>query len=187
MIAQAILSSDERSGISRDAIWKYLVLMFPKATSNERGKKLMLAKLKKFADDGRHIKYGKTRGRFAINSNFRNQIALRKAKGLGTVAASNHVLLNKSFNRKKPMTTNKKNTRAKTEKGKSKNEKKKSKDRKAKDTKRRTKAADTKKSKAKGAAGKPKGKGKSPAKGRKPSTSPAKGKKQSTSQAKGRK
>ena len=190
MIVEAIISTGDRGGVSREAIWKYMVMKFPKATSNERGKKIFLARLKKCADEGKHITYGKTRGRFMVNSNFRSQIATRKARGLDTIAASDHAILKKSFNPKKKMSKNKKNTRAKTEKGKSKNQKKATKDRKAKDTKRRTKAAD-KKTKAaaaaKGATGKarstskPKGKtqdkSKSPAKGRKSSVSPAKGKK----------
>tara|TARA_B110001450_G_scaffold247684_1_gene263028 strand:- start:63 stop:845 length:783 start_codon:yes stop_codon:yes gene_type:complete len=186
MIAEAILATGERGGMSRDAIWKYLVMKFPKATSNERGKKIYLARLKKYADEGNHITYGKNRGRFQLNANFRSQIATRKARGLSTIAASDHAILKKSFNPKKSMTKNKKNTRAKTAKGKSKNQAKKTKERKAKESKRLTKAKDNKTKKAAGAAKgaaaakpKPKAKGKaadkSPARGR--SASPAKGKK----------
>tara|TARA_B110000285_G_C14915860_1_gene510171 strand:- start:433 stop:687 length:255 start_codon:yes stop_codon:yes gene_type:complete len=84
MIAEAIIATGERGGVSRQAIWKYLVMKFPKATSNERGNKIFLARLKKFADNGKHITYGKNRGRFQLNSNFRSQLATRKAKGLDT-------------------------------------------------------------------------------------------------------
>ena len=184
MIAEAIISTGERGGVSREAIWKYLVMKFPKATSNERGKKIYLARLKKYADEGNHITYGKNRARFQLNGNFRNQIATRKARGLSTMAASDHAILKKSFNPKKSATKNKTNKRAKTAKGKSKNQAKKTKERKAKESKRLTKAKDNKTKKAaaaaKGAAAaKPKAKGKaadkSPARGR--SASPAKGKK----------
>ena len=54
MIAEAIIATGERGGVSRQAIWKYLVMKFPKATSNERGNKIFLARLKKFADNGKH-------------------------------------------------------------------------------------------------------------------------------------
>ena len=93
MMVEAIISNGERGGVSRDAIWKYMVMKFPKATSNERGKKIFLARLKKSADEGKHITYGKNRGRFMLNTNFRGQIAVRKARGLETVAASDHAIL----------------------------------------------------------------------------------------------
>lgn len=167
------------------------VLKFEKATSTARGKKIFLARLKKFADEGKTIVYGKTRGRFDLNSNFRTKVALRKAKGLETKASVDHAILKKSFNPKKPMTKNKKNSRAKTAKGKEKNSKKLTKVLKEKDSKRKTKAAANKTKKdqaAKGAAGKGRStskakgktndKSKSPAKGRGrvASKSPAKGK-----------
>jgi len=151
-----------------------MVLKFPEATSNERGRKIYLARLKKLADDGQHIEYAKNRFRFKVADNFRSRVAVRKAKGMETAAASDHAILKKSFNPKKSATKNKKNTRAKTAKGKAKNTKKDTKKRKGKESKRTKKAAETKKAKAdkakKGAADKgrsvSKPKGKSPAKGK---------------------
>lgn len=122
MVVEAIVTLNERGGVSRQAIWKFMKMRYEKATSNERGEKLLLARLKKFADEGKYIVYGKTRARFALNPNFRSQLALRKAKGMETVAASEHALLRKSFKPKARMSKNKKNTRAKTAKGRTKNQ-----------------------------------------------------------------
>ena len=124
MIVQAIVAMGERGGVSREAVWKYMVMQFPEATKNERSKKIFLARLKKIADEGSHVTYGKNRGRFQLNKNFMNQLATRKAKGMDTRAASDHAILKKSLNPKKSATKNKKNTRAKTAKGKAKNTKK---------------------------------------------------------------
>lgn len=71
MIVECIILQDERGGVSREAIWKTMVMKFPEATSNERGRKIYLARLKKLADEGNHITYGKNRARFQLNKNFR--------------------------------------------------------------------------------------------------------------------
>lgn len=185
MITEAIIALNDRQGVFRDSIWKYMKMKYEKATATERSRKIFMARLKKFADEGTHIVYAaNSRGRFRLEPNFRTRLATRKAKGMETKAASEHAILRKSFNPKKKATKNKKNTRAKTAKGRAKNSKQRTKAQKAKDTKRRTKAAEKKTKAAKGAAGKgaakPKAKdGRKPSRSpaRKPSTSPAKGKK----------
>lgn len=177
MVIEAIITLNERGGVTRQAIWKFMKTKYEKATSNERGEKLLAARLKRFADDGKYIVYGKLRSRFTLNQNFRTQLATRKAKGMEIPVAAEHALLKKSFNPKKKMTKNKKNTRAKTAKGRAKNTKKQTKKQQKKDTKRRTKAAATKAKKGAAKGGKAaerRGRSKSPAKGgRKPSKSPA--------------
>ncbi len=36
MIVQAIVAMNERGGVSRQAVWKYMTMQFPEATTNER-------------------------------------------------------------------------------------------------------------------------------------------------------
>ena len=37
MIVEGIITMGERGGVSRQALWKFMVMKFPEATSNERG------------------------------------------------------------------------------------------------------------------------------------------------------
>ena len=77
MIVQAIIYQGHGDQVFREEIWSYIVHKFPhKISNNYREKHRFYVKLKKFADNGKHIVYGKSRSSyiFNLNSNFKKQL-----------------------------------------------------------------------------------------------------------------
>jgi hypothetical protein len=99
MITDAILNLQERSGSSREAIWKYLKMKFPESVSE---KKVFLVQLKRIAAVGAQVEHNdKNRTRFRLNRNFKIRYINKLQKGEVMHLAQKHAMTTKTKNPKK--------------------------------------------------------------------------------------
>jgi hypothetical protein len=99
MIVEAILTLGERTGSSREAIWKFLLVKFPESV---RDKKVFLVQLKRLTVDGKHVeKSMNNSNRYKVSSTLRNRFLKSKARGDSLNLSITHALTTKTNNTKK--------------------------------------------------------------------------------------
>ena len=133
MITDAILNLQERSGSSREAIWKYLLMKYPESVSD---KKVFLVQLKRIAAAGTQVeKNEKNKARYRLNKLFKNRYLKKLESGEEMHLAQKHAMTTKTKSNKKAASKMSKAKQSKTAKGKKSLMKKKEKASKMKNTK----------------------------------------------------